>query len=70
MYNNDRQEEEKLRMIARLLYGLILVLASVIAVAVLALLCWRFFGRQPCLDRQTRKDAALEKPVRDVEAKH
>jgi len=45
MYNNDRQEEEKLRMIARLLYGLILVLASVIAVAVLALLCWRFFGR-------------------------
>jgi hypothetical protein len=37
MYNNDRQEEEKLRLIARLLYALILILVSAMTATILVL---------------------------------
>ena len=40
MYNNDSQEDEKLRMIAKLLYYLLLAFASVIAISVFVLL-WK-----------------------------
>ena len=41
MYNNDSQEEEKLRMIAKLLYYLVLALASMVFLSVLVLLYCR-----------------------------
>ena len=42
MYNNDRQEEEKLRMVARLLYTLILTMALAVLITTLIVTAWWF----------------------------
>jgi hypothetical protein len=42
MYNNDRQEEEKIKLVARLLYALILAMAVTISIAILVMTAWRF----------------------------